>query len=153
MPEREPAINRDLRVLAPAFGLALADGLNACWRKGLDPVVFEALRTRERQDWLYAAGRTRPGAIVTKARESWHLYGLAADIVSRKMRWSAPGDWWLAVAEELEARNLVWGGRWTGFPDLPHFQWGRPMAKSPRTASRLAREGGLVAVWRAVDAL
>ncbi|TCV59372.1 D-alanyl-D-alanine carboxypeptidase-like protein [Neorhizobium sp. R1-B] len=45
--------------------------------------IFEAFRSPQRQEFLYAQGRTRPGPIVTKARpwRSYHQYGLAIDLV------------------------------------------------------------------------
>ena len=48
--------------------------------------VFEAFRTPTRQQYLYAQGRTRPGAKVTWAGPwcSIHQYGLAVDFVVKK---------------------------------------------------------------------
>lgn len=45
--------------------------------------MFEAFRTPQRQAYLYAQGRTRPGIIVTRSGPwaSYHQYGLAADLV------------------------------------------------------------------------
>lgn len=150
------AVQSDLRLLAPRFGLAVADALNACWKRGLDPVVFESLRTNERQQWLYAQGRTRPGEIVTNARDvwgSWHGYGLAVDVISAKHAWGAPAEWWAAVAREFKARGCVWGGDWK-MRDLPHVQHGAPMRQSPSPRAReLWTEGGFRAVWEEVRAL
>lgn len=150
------AVQSDLRLLAPRFGLAVADALNACWRRGLDPVVYETLRTPERQAWLYAQGRTREGEIVTNARDaftSWHGYGLAVDVISAKQAWAAPPEWWSAVAREFKARGCAWGGDWR-MRDLPHFQHGAPMRSSPSPRAReLYVEGGFAAVWREVRAL
>ncbi len=53
--------------------------------------VFEAFRTPTRQQYLYAQGRTRPGAKVTWAGpwSSIHQYGLAVDFVLKKNgKWS-----------------------------------------------------------------
>jgi hypothetical protein len=79
----------------PAARLRLEDQLHPRFRALLDQLlqklaaenrpfrVFEAFRTPERQEWLYAQGRTRPGGIVTKAGawKSFHQFGLAADLV------------------------------------------------------------------------
>ena len=59
--------------------------------------VFESFRTPERQRWLYEQGRSRAGGIVTNARpwESFHQYGLAADLVlfvNGQWTWSSAGD-------------------------------------------------------------
>lgn len=42
-----------------------------------------------------------------------------------------------AVAEKMQI-DVVWGGDWLGFPDLPHWQLGRPPGKAgKRTPSAL----------------
>lgn len=146
----------DLRVLAPKFGLAVADALNQCWAEGLDVIVFEALRTAERQEWLYAQGRTRPGAVVTKARSalySWHGYALAVDVISLSRGWATDDAWRRKVAAIFKKRNLKWGGDWK-IRDYPHFQWGKPMRASPSPRARqLIAAGGMEAVWREVGAV
>lgn len=151
-----PLVSRDCTRLAPRFAAALLDGLNECWRKGLDPVVYEAVRSEELQAHYYAQGRDRPGSIVTNARSalhSWHGYGLAVDVISASKAWGFSREWIETVAGILKARNLVWGGDWT-FVDYPHFQWGAPMRQSPsERARRLLAEGGPAAVWREVRAL
>jgi hypothetical protein len=48
-------------------------GLVIQWRDALSQLgialrILETRRTKERQDWLYAQGRTRPGKIVTNLR-------------------------------------------------------------------------------------
>jgi peptidoglycan L-alanyl-D-glutamate endopeptidase CwlK len=62
--------------------------------------VYETYRTPERQDYLFAQGRTHPGKIVTYARswESFHQYGLAVDMafkVNGQWTWDEPrkGMW------------------------------------------------------------
>lgn len=42
--------------------------------------ILETIRSAERQAWLYAQGRTRPGLIVTWVTHSNHQDGLAIDI-------------------------------------------------------------------------
>jgi hypothetical protein len=87
--------------------------------------VFEAYRSPQRQAWLYAQGRTRPGAKVTNAQawQSYHQYGLAVDFVlwlNGTWSWSTAGPhakYWkrlheLGRAEGLEP--LSW--------ELPHLQ-------------------------------
>lgn len=87
--------------------------------------VFEAYRAPERQRHLYAQGRSRPGAIVTKAEawESYHQYGLAADIVlfaDGKWSWDTSGAraaMWNAL--QVTARSL---GLETLNFERPHVQ-------------------------------
>lgn len=87
--------------------------------------IFEGYRTPQRQAWLYAQGRTRPGDIVTKARawESYHQYGMAADFVLKvdgNWSWSSSGKWKNAwkdlhiVAGKEGLEPLSW--------ELPHLQ-------------------------------
>lgn len=151
----EPGVPfRDLRVLAPTFAARLAHGLNECRWQGLDAVVFEAARGTARQAWLYAQGRTRPGAVVTNAataEASWHRYGLAVDVVSAAKLWSTAPGWRAEVARILKAAGLDWGGDWP-HPDLPHFQFAG-MKSSPSQLSRDAfARGGAPAVWALVGA-
>jgi hypothetical protein len=133
---------------------------------GHDPVVWETLRTHERQHYLYGFGRDYDDGrgIVTHSRsadETWHGFGLAADVISASKRWDAPDDFWRALERAAEAEGLVCGGDWDGddltterFSDRPHVQWGRPMRRSPSPrAARLFAAGGYPAVWRDVGAL
>lgn len=84
----------------------------------------EGARTRERQEYLYALGRTLPGKIVTHAMpgQSLHEKGRAIDFAFEKPKgeniWSGP---WEAVGALAESAGLVWGGRWS-HPDRPHVE-------------------------------
>lgn len=53
---------------------------------GAHVLVYEGIRSHDRQDQLYAIGRTAPGRVVTNARggQSWHNYGMAIDWVPLK---------------------------------------------------------------------
>lgn len=53
--------------------------------------IFETWRSPDRQNWLYAKGRTAHGSRVTNAIgwASWHQYGLAIDLaVFKDKEWS-----------------------------------------------------------------
>jgi peptidoglycan L-alanyl-D-glutamate endopeptidase CwlK len=79
---------------------------------------------------------------------SWHGFGLAADVIHRTKRWSAPAQWWHTMGSVFKAHGCTWGGDWKSFPDLPHVQWGA-MPNSPDDEDRrLLANGGTVAVWR-----
>jgi peptidoglycan L-alanyl-D-glutamate endopeptidase CwlK len=99
------------------------------------------LRTFAEQDELYAQGRTKAGAIVTKAKggQSWHNYGLAIDIVmlhdkddngtNETASWGNKIDFdgdgvadWLEVVYVFKLFGWEWGGDWVNFKDTPHFQ-------------------------------
>ena len=98
------------------------------------------LRTFAEQDALYAQGRTKPGAIVTKAKgsQSYHNYGLALDIVLlvdkdgngtfETASWDTKSDFdgdkksdWQEVVAIFKRYGWEWGGDWR-FVDAPHFQ-------------------------------
>lgn len=123
-------------------------------RAGFDPIVEETIRSPERQAWLYGFGRDYDDGrkIVTWVHQSWHTFGLAADIISRSMGWNAPSKFWNALGAASKDEGLIWGGTWKS-PDRPHVQWGYPMrqAPSPR-AAQLVATGGLPALWREVRA-
>ena len=98
------------------------------------------LRTFAEQDALYAQGRTKPGAIVTKAKggQSYHNYGLAVDIVLlldkdgngtfETASWDGKTDFdgdhksdWVEIVSIFKRYGWEWGGDWR-FKDDPHFQ-------------------------------
>lgn len=89
--------------------------------------IFQGFRSFAEQDALYAQGRTKPGAIVTNARggDSFHNYGVACDIVfvvNGRPSWDSKHPW-KTLGTVGEKYGLEWGGRWTSFIDLPHFQY------------------------------
>lgn len=155
-----------LEELAPAVRRAV---LRTCdevaQATGARPLVFETLRTPERQAYLFGFGRTWDDGrgLVTYSRdadESWHFYGLAADLIHPTLHWRAPESWWVALGHAARHHGLRWGADWDHdwqtaderFVDRPHVQWLRcKRAPSPR-AARLFAEGGRTAVWREVGA-
>jgi peptidoglycan L-alanyl-D-glutamate endopeptidase CwlK len=99
------------------------------------------LRTWAEQTALYNQGRTTPGQKVTnaKAGSSFHNYGLAIDIALvvdtdgngtfDKGSWDTKGDYdgdkksdWMECVAIFQKYGWEWGGNWTTFKDLPHFQ-------------------------------
>ena len=118
---------RDLNKLHPFVQKVAEAFLAECKKQGLNIGISETFRTVARQDYLYAQGRTRPGAIVTNAKgsamSSYHQWGLAFDIYHDK-----PGDLYnvkvLNAAGAIgQKMGLEWGGAWTSFRDAPHFQY------------------------------
>lgn len=117
-----------LQGLDPNFRpLALAF-LQAAAEAGLDPRVTEGFRSPERQNELYAQGRTAPGPIVTnaKAGQSRHNSGTAIDVVPGALidtpNWSPDSPLWSQLAEIGKEAGLEWGGDWKSITDRPHFQ-------------------------------
>lgn len=103
--------------------------------KEIPIIIIETIRSFERQDKLYAKGRTEDGNIVTYARagESYHNYGLAIDFAIQDSTghpvWDIHYDGnqnniadieeIVAIAKEL---GFEWGGDWKKFKDYPHLQ-------------------------------
>lgn len=108
---------------------------------GQDFIVIEGVRTQERQDELWAQGRTKPGPIVTWTKDaSSHGigkdgYGHAVDICPFPVDWNDLSKFdaiyvaMMAAAQELGVR-LRYGGDWDmdgklrerGETDSPHFE-------------------------------
>jgi peptidoglycan L-alanyl-D-glutamate endopeptidase CwlK len=115
------------------------------------------LRTFAEQDALFAQGRTKPGAIVTKAKggQSYHNYGLAIDIVllvdkdkngtfetaSWDLKTDFDGDGksdWQEIVAIFKRYGYEWGGDWK-FVDAPHFQ--KTLGKSIAELQGLHKSG------------
>jgi len=97
--------------------------------------ITHTLRTFEEQDELYAQGRTKPGKKVTNAKggDSFHNYGVAADIVliinGITASWDTKKDFdkdqqsdWMEVVKVFKDAGWAWGGDWRSFRDMPHFE-------------------------------
>jgi peptidoglycan L-alanyl-D-glutamate endopeptidase CwlK len=115
------------------------------------------LRTFAEQDALFAQGRTKPGAIVTKAKggQSYHNYGLAIDIVLlvdkdkngtfESASWDLKTDFdgdgksdWQEIVAIFKRYGYEWGGDWK-FVDAPHFQ--KTLGKSIAELQSLHKAG------------
>lgn len=118
---------RDLNELHPKVKELAEKLIEECEKQGIKIGISETYRTKERQDYLYAQGRTRSGNIVTYVRgsdmRSYHQWRLAFDVyhnVKGKEYDSAVLKKVGAIGLKL---GLEWGGSWSGFQDTPHFQY------------------------------
>jgi peptidoglycan hydrolase-like protein with peptidoglycan-binding domain len=118
---------QDLSILHPTVRAKVSSIQTQLDAEGIPLRVFESYRTPERQNYLYAQGRTRPGGIVTykKAWGSYHQYGLAVDFVfyeNNKWNWGPEGSKkhqrWYKRLHELGA---YYGLEPLGF-ETPHLQ-------------------------------
>ncbi len=101
---------------------------------GCDYVLISGNRTYTEQDALYAQGRTTEGKIVTKARGGFsnHNFGIAGDAAvfqgklyldgGTKAQAALAAKVHKACSEHAKACGLEWGGSWSGFKDLPHYE-------------------------------
>ncbi len=114
--------NRDVLLLHPAVRAAVDAVLRDCAKAKLPLKVFEAWRSPERQKYLYAQGRTRPGSKVTFAQawQSYHQYGLAVDLVgyvNGNWTWNLPQATW----DKMHVFGAKYGLERLGF-ETPHLQ-------------------------------
>lgn len=117
-------IDRDLAKLEPEFRFRLELAISRYGRLypgDNQPFVTEGYRTQERQNTLYAQGRTTPGQVVTQTLKSRHTEGLAADIAFTKSLYSdaVPFARFAAIAHGV---GLESGYNWPNFQDMPHVQ-------------------------------
>lgn len=113
---------RTLEALAPDVGLRAYYLLSWLRYYGARVRVSEGLRSAERQQQLYAQGRTSPGRIVTWTLQSKHLTGHAFDIDFEGYHPDeVPPAWWNFAGAVGEYLGLTWGGRWPT-PDKRHFE-------------------------------
>jgi hypothetical protein len=130
----------DLPALTPAQAAADVDPRNL---DGLDPTfrpkIINILRRLQAQGWQprVASGRrtlaeqrekVRKG--YSKTLKSWHLKGLAADIIDRRWGWGGEASdlnhpFWNALGQAAKAEGLKWGGDFKSFKDVAHVQVNR----------------------------
>lgn len=133
---KDEEVSRDTNYSNPTERIESLDELNAKTKEacelflriakdeGLKVKITETYRTKERQEYLYAQGRTRPGRVVTWTLNSKHIERNAFDIAK-----DVPGEeyadlgFFRKAAEIGERIGLEAGYYWTdGKQDMPHFQ-------------------------------
>jgi peptidoglycan L-alanyl-D-glutamate endopeptidase CwlK len=91
--------------------------------------ISQGLRTFTEQDALFAK---IPKVTNAKGGQSVHNYGFAVDIVliidGKTASWDTEKDWdgdkvsdWDECVKVFAAYGWSWGGNWTSFKDMPHF--------------------------------
>jgi peptidoglycan L-alanyl-D-glutamate endopeptidase CwlK len=91
--------------------------------------ISQGLRTFAEQDELY---NKRPRVTKAKGGQSIHNYGFAVDIVliidGKSASWDTHKDWdndgiadWDECVKVFAKHGWNWGGNWTSFKDMPHF--------------------------------
>lgn len=105
-----PVINNDVNSLNPVFRKKFDAWRAEVIAKYPHARVFEARRSQERQNRLYAQWRTRPWKIVTRTLESNHRNGNAVDIVFLN-NWKLERSWpyWdlIEMAKKYWIENLA----------------------------------------------
>ena len=111
---------RDIGELSTLAQTACKLFLATCKAKGINIFITETYRSQDRQNYLYAQGRTREGNVVTWTKSSRHTSRRAWDIAcnGNVLYDTAVLKKAGAVASEL---GITWGGTWST-PDMPHFE-------------------------------
>ena len=144
-PLPEPPKDRSVDSLQPPFRAKLEAVMAALAKAGVPFKIDETDRTEERQAWLFASGRTRPGPVITqkdgapgvwpmdyevvsergKTRQSNHQGGWAADLYplrpdGRIYIPPASHEAWVLLATTARAFGLRPGRDWG---DSPHVEF------------------------------
>ncbi|MNB74610.1 Peptidoglycan L-alanyl-D-glutamate endopeptidase CwlK precursor [compost metagenome] len=143
----------------PVIQSAATALIEFAYAHGVPIVITQGLRTIAEQDGLYAQGRTKPGQIVTNAKGgySYHNFDVAIDFalllpdgsVSWDIRRDGDGDGiadWSEVVADANRIGWEWGGDWTSFKDLPHFQMDFGLSTSDYRAGKRPTQVQLNAV-------
>ena len=119
--------SRDVKSLHPELQNIIFEFLRLCAGAELPVLITETIRSVEYQNWLFAQGRTRPGAIITNCQgdgyQSGHQWGVAFDFCRnvRGLEFDTSDGFFQRVGIIGEGFGLTWGGRWKT-PDMPHFE-------------------------------
>lgn len=95
----------------------------ACKARNIPVIAFEMLRSPERQDELYKAGRSK-----ARGYQSPHQFGMAVDIVHATDYWQITKKQWDIIGSigfEVARKNKIdieWGGKFKKFYDPAHWQ-------------------------------
>lgn len=150
-----PRTHFALRALHPAVARKAGELLHRILHiEAREQCTFEVIsgyRSSEKQDDLYALGRTKPGRIVTQARggSSWHNFGLAFDLgVFRDGFYLDEAHeryttrLYREIAPIAQAIGLEPGVLFKRFPDPAHFQDRLNIATPHAAKKRLQRLNG-----------
>ncbi len=118
-------VYRGIGELSPLCQALLKIALADIVAQGVEPLICETFRSKERQAELYAQGRTKPGKKVTWTLNSIHTQRNAIDIVplrGGKAIWNAKDKGTLTIISAMEKYGFEAGANWKKAPDSPHFQ-------------------------------
>lgn len=118
---------RDLNELLPVAQTACRLLFQECYKAGIRNIfITETYRSQERQNYLYAQGRTRPGQKVTWTLNSNHKSRLAWDIAVAPPQSLYDVNTINKVGTIAQKLGITWGGQqsWVnaGKTDRPHFE-------------------------------
>ena len=112
---------RDISALTVEAQKACRAFLEKCEKAGVDIFLTETYRSQERQNALYAQGRTAPGQIVTWTKNSRHTSRRAWDIACNLPQALYDTSVLKQAGQIGMEMGITWGGSWQT-PDMPHFE-------------------------------
>lgn len=116
-------ISKDINALRSDVSANAKLWIAECRANGLDIAISNTVRDNEYQAYLYAQGRTRPGAIVTNAKTTtFHGAGLAIDFYSKSNGWDNRG-FFMKCGAIAKRYGFSWAGDWKKFTEYGHIQW------------------------------
>ncbi|MBD5087366.1 MAG: hypothetical protein HDT30_00925 [Clostridiales bacterium] len=140
--------DREIKHLNVLVQVQLNRALKEIKAKGINPLVVETLRSKERQYYLYCQGRTaaeankagvpasyaKKYANPTASKVTWtlnsiHIQGCAVDVIpQRKVNgkmtaiWNSQDKETKQIISIMEKYGFEPGANWKTSPDSPHFQ-------------------------------
>lgn len=123
-PSHDPDLDRKLRGVDPDLARKVKAIIRDVAAHGHTLTVTEGKRSRARQAWLWASGRSRRGPILTKTMQSKHLTGRAVDLAPMedgKVVWDPKHPAWALLARAAKAHGLTSGYHDWGW-DYPHVE-------------------------------
>ena len=104
------------------FHQNLAELIVTAKKKGINLVILELYRSKERQEELVKEGKSQ-------TQNSLHLVGLAADLAVMKNGKPVMEDCeeYHILGQMWEEMGGIWGGRFKTLNDIYHFQIGTDM--------------------------
>ena len=119
VPAAELPVDRDMGKLDPEFRERLERVVSRMETEfGHQVSLVEGYRSQERQDAIYAQGRTQPGPVATWTTRSLHTRGFAADL-QVDGSWDNPGGYARLQQVAREEGLRVLGSRDPGHVELP----------------------------------
>ncbi|MFC9538673.1 M15 family metallopeptidase [Lysinibacillus sp. NPDC056959] len=106
---------RDLSKLLITAQTACRLLFQECFKAGIKNIfITETYRSQERQKYLYAQGRTRPGQIVTWTLSSNHSSRLAWDVAVGPPQSLYDVTLLNRIGAIARKLGITWGGDWVG---------------------------------------
>ncbi len=117
------SVCRDISALTPNAQIACKAFLAECEKQGLKVRITETYRSQERQNELYAIGRTKPGSKVTWTLNSRHTSRRAWDVCQniKGKEYDTSEGFFDKCGKVAKKLGITWGGTWKT-PDRPHFE-------------------------------